>query len=324
MRRARFVGIGAAWPERVVPNAELEARLGLEPGWIEGRTGVRERRVLGPGASLAELAERASRDALGAAGLSEQALDAVVVATTSGEHRFPSLACEIHGRLGLSRQPALDVAAACAGFPYALTVADQGIRVGDWDRVLVVGADALSRACDPSDRDTSSLFGDGAGAAVLAAEEGDAGILATRLAASGALGSILVLPAGVRRADELGPGCAPPWMRMRGAEVFRFAVEQLVSLSREALAEVGVAASDLALLVPHQANLRIIRMMASQLGVDEARVAVEISRFGNTSAASIPIALREALHAGRVAPGDLLLLNAVGGGMTAGAMVVRW
>lgn len=328
MIRSRFAGVGAALPTRVVGNAEIEARLGVAPGWIEGRTGVRERRVAGAGESLPDLAEHAAREALAAAGIAAAELDSVVVATTSAPYLFPSLACLLHGRLGLVGQPAFDVAAACAGFPYALTVADQSIRAGDARRVLVVGADCLSDYCDPADRTTAPLFGDGAGAVLLVAEEGGGssprGILASRLRAVGSLWEILYVPAGARRAEDLTREGVDPWMRMRGQEVFRAAVEQLVALTREALDAAGLAPADVGLLVPHQANLRIIRMMTAQLAIPESRVGLNLDRCGNTSAASIPIALRDAVDAGRLHAGDVLVLNAVGGGMTAGAIVARW
>jgi 3-oxoacyl-[acyl-carrier-protein] synthase III len=328
MVRSRFVGIGAALPSRVVPNAEIEARLGVDPGWIESRTGVRERRLVSSDETLVDLAERAARAALATAELEPTAVDAVVVATSSGPYLFPSLACLVHARLGLTAQPAFDVAAACAGFPYALTVADQAIRCGDHERVLVVGADCLSAYCDPQDRGTSALFGDGAGAALLVAER-DAGaaprgILASRLRALGARWEILYVPAGARRIDDLTAIGADTWMRMRGQEVFRVAVEQLVALSREVLSVAGIVPAEVALMVPHQANARIVRMMVAQLGVPQDRVCLNLDRCGNTSAASIPLALRDALDQGRLHPGDILLLNAVGGGITAGAVVARW
>jgi len=326
--RSRFAGVGAALPSHVVGNAEIESRLGVEPGWIEGRTGVRERRIVSDAEPLLDLAERAARDAIAAAGIAPQAIDAIVVATTSAPYLFPSLGCLLHARLGLAFQPAFDVAAACAGFPYALTVADQAIRAGDHERVLVVGADCLSTYCDPLDRVTVPLFGDGAGAAVLVAERAEAaparGILASRLRALGAQWEILYVPAGRRRSEDLTVAGADPWMRMRGQEVFRVAVEQLVALTREVLAAAGLAAGDVTLLVPHQANVRIIRMMVSQLGIPESRVGVNLDRCGNTSAASIPLALRDAIDQGRLHEGDVLVLNAVGGGMTAGAIVARW
>ncbi|HZR83308.1 MAG TPA: beta-ketoacyl-ACP synthase 3 [Candidatus Binatia bacterium] len=334
--RSRFVGVGAALPSRIVPNAEIEDRLGVDRGWIESRTGVRERRVLRSEESLVDLAEAAAREALAAADVAPGALDAVVVATTSGPYLFPSLACLLHERLGLSAQPAFDVAAACAGFPYALSVADQGVRAGDYERVLVVGADRLSAFCEPSDRGTSALFGDGAGAVILAGERGgseggdrgpvrgERGILACRLRALGAEWPMLYVRSGARAPGELAADDADFWMRMRGPEVFRLAVEQLVALTREALAAAELAAGDVALLVPHQANVRIIRAMVAQLGIAEERVGINLDRCGNTSAASIPIALRDAASAGRLQAGDVLVLNAVGGGMTAGALVARW
>ena len=324
MVRSRFVGAGAALPARIVPNVEIEDRLGLEHGWIE-RTGIRARRVLGDDATLVDLAERAARAALAAASVVPAALDAVVVATTSGPYLFPSLACLLHARLGLGVVPAFDVAAACAGFPYALTIADQGIRVGDYRTVLVVGADCLSTVVDPGDRGTATLFGDGAGAVVLRADaDATRGILACRLRALGARWESLYVPVGARRAEEIAADGEGRWMRMDGPEVFRTAVEQLVDLTREALTAVGLTTRDVALFVPHQANLRIIRMMLQLLGIDEARVAVNLDRYGNTSAASIPIALTEAVEAQRLVGGDVVVLNAVGGGITAGAIVARW
>jgi len=323
MRRSRFVGAGAALPSRVVPNAEIEDRLGLERGWIE-RTGIRERRMLGDDATLVDLAERAARQALDAAGIPARALDAVIVATTSGPYLFPSLACLVQARLGLGVTPAFDVAAACAGFPYALAVADQGIRAGDYETVLVVGADCLSTVVDPADRGTATLFGDGAGAVVLRAEDGERGVLACRLRALGARWESLYVPAGARRLEELAADRPDRWMHMDGQEVFRTAVEQLVDLTREALAAVGLATADVALFVPHKANVRIIRMMLQLLRIDETRAAINLDRYGNTSAASIPIALTEAVDARRLAAGDVVVLNAVGGGITAGAVVARW
>lgn len=329
MLRSRFIGVGAALPSTVVGNAEIESRLDVEPGWIESRTGVRERRVVRGDESLVDLAERAARGALDAAGIGASTLDAIVVATTSAPYLFPSLACLVHARLGLASQPAFDVAAACAGFPYALNVADQAIRAGDHRRVLVLGADCLSAFCEPTDRVTTPLFGDGAGAVVLQAEESSGapaprGILASRLRALGSQWEILYVPAGKRRVEELTVPGADPWMRMRGQDVFRLAVEQLVALTREVLDAAGLSSDDVALLVPHQANVRIIRMMLAQLRIPEARVCVNLERCGNTSAASIPLALRDAVEQDRLRPGDVLVLNAVGGGMTAGAIVARW
>lgn len=322
--RARIAGVGGALPETIVTNAEVEDSLGLERGWIEGRTGVRERRQLRADESLVDLAEKAARAALDSAGIAPADLDAIVTATTSAPEVFPSLACRLHERLGLGGQPAFDVAAACAGFPYALTSGDRAIRSGDHEAVLVVGADALTRLCDPADRVTVPLFGDGAGAMVLIAAQGERGILGSRLRADGSLGEILVAPAGVRRVEDLEAESADPWMRMRGAEVFRAAVDHLVSLSREVLEGIGKKPEDVDLLVPHQANLRIIRMVGSQLGIPGDRVVLNLDRCGNTSAASIPLALADAVAADRVREGDLLLLNAVGGGFTAGAVAARW
>lgn len=328
MLRSRIVGVGSALPEVVVGNDAVERQLGVESGWIEGRTGVVERRILGDADALVDLAEAAARSALTRAQIAPKDLDAIVVATTSGPYMFPSLGCLLHDRLGVGISPAFDVAAACAGFPYALTVADQGIRAGDQQKVLVVGADRLSALCEPTDRVTTPLFGDGAGAVVLQAEQqpDDApnGILVCRLRALGELWPILYVRAGARDPAALPPDGPDPWMRMKGQDVFRAAVEHLVALTREVLDVAGIAADDVKLLVPHQANVRIIRMMTSQLKIPEERVGINLDRCGNTSAASIPIALDEATQAGRLETGDVLVVNAVGGGMTAGAIVARW
>jgi len=320
--------VGSALPEAVVGNDAVEKQLAVESGWIEGRTGVRERRILADGEALVDLAETAARSALARAQISPTSVDAIAVATTVGPYLFPSLGCLLHERLGIATAPAFDVAAACAGFPYALTVADQGIRAGDHRTVLVVGADRLSAFCEPTDRVTTPLFGDGAGAVVLSAEEqpadGGRGILVSRLRALGALGPILYVRSGARRTHDLPPDGPDPWMRMKGQDVFRAAVEHLVALTREVLDVAGLEPGDVKLLVPHQANVRIIRMMTSQLGIPEERVGINLDRYGNTSAASIPIALDEATQAGRLEPGDVLVVNAVGGGITAGAVVARW
>jgi len=327
MIRTRFVGTGAALPAQVVANAEIEDRLGLDRGWI-ARTGVYERRVIGDADSLVDLAEHAAREALAAADMPPRHLDTVVVATTSAPYQFPSLACLLHARLGLRFVPAFDVAAACAGFPYALTVADQAIRAGDHRHALVVGADCLTRLVDPADRATATLFGDGAGAVVVTGEEARGasprGILASRLRALGELWPILYVRAGARRHEDLDAEGADPWMRMQGAEVFRVAVEHLVDLTRAVLAAADLTPADVALLVPHQANVRIVRMMLQLLAIPEERAAINLARYGNTSAASIPIALAEAVRGGRLAAGDVMLLNGVGGGVTAGAVVARW
>jgi 3-oxoacyl-[acyl-carrier-protein] synthase-3 len=284
--------------------------------------------MLADGDALVDLSEAAARAALEQASIAPADVDQVVVATTSGPYLFPSLACLLHQRLGIDTSPAFDVAAACAGFPYALTVADQGIRAGDHRRVLVVGADRLSAFCEPTDRMTTPLFGDGAGAVVLAAEEQKGeeprGILVSRLRALGELWPILFVRSGARRPEDLDADARDPWMRMQGHEVFRAAVEHLVALTREVLECTGLRPDDVRLLVPHQANVRIIRMMISQLKIPADRVAINLDRCGNTSAASIPIALDEANRSGRLRAGDVLVVNAVGGGLTAGALVARW
>lgn len=321
--RARLVGCGAAIPETRVTSAEVEERLGLAAGWISARSGVEERRVLRHPETVLDLAELAARRALEAAGMTPANLDAIVVATTSQEYAFPSVACLLQARLGAGVAPAFDIAAACTGFVYGLGVADAFLRSGAARTLLLVGADALAAMCSRTDTVCGPLFGDGAGAIVLRAEAGDTGVLRVLLRARGAQASLLELPAGGPQDTGQAPRPADLCMRMKGPDLFRAAVTELLGVTRDLLRELGLTVDDVTLLIPHQANRRIIAAMVEHLGLPPERAYVNLDRFGNTSAASVPVALDEVWRAGRVRPGDLVVLNAVGGGLTWGAAAVR-
>jgi 3-oxoacyl-[acyl-carrier-protein] synthase III len=323
---SRIVGTGRATPETVISNRDLERRMDTSDEWIRSRTGIAQRSVLRTGESLAEIAAVASRHALDNAGLKPDALDAIIVGTVSSEYAFPSFACQLQNILGVNSIPAFDVAAACSGFVYALAVADFGVKAGSFSRVLVVGADALSTMVNWADRTTAVLFGDGAGAAVIAAEPGDRGVLKSLLRSSGEAWDLLTLRAtGVRNPiDGEVRRAADDALKMRGPELFKIAVRSMAEVTREVVERAGVRVEDVNLIVPHQANVRIIDAVAQRLGLKPERVFVNIDRYGNTSAASVPIALDEAVEADRIQPNDLVLLLACGGGLTWGASLVRW
>ncbi|MGA2410281.1 MAG: beta-ketoacyl-ACP synthase III, partial [Candidatus Binataceae bacterium] len=273
-----------------------------------------------------DVAAEASRIALERAGMKPSQLDAIVVGTVSSDYGFPSFACQLQHRLAIDSIPAFDVAAACSGFIYALTVADSSMRAGDYSRVLVVGADALSTMVDWQDRATAVLFGDGAGAAVMVSEPGQRGVLGSILRSSGAYWELLsvrnrgvqtTLDAEARRINDDA-------IRMKGPELFKIAVKSLEEITRKVADRAGVQLKDISLIVPHQANLRIINAVGQRLGLSADKVFTNVDRYGNTSAASVPIALDEAIEAERVRPNDLILLNACGGGLTWGANLLRW
>lgn len=277
------------------------------------------------GEDIVDLMHSASTKALAAARLKAQDLDAIIVATVSGEYAFPAAACLLQARLGVDSIPAFDVAAACSGFVYGLSVARSYLQSGEFRRLLLVGADALSTMVNWQNRGTCVLFGDGAGAVVLSAENGEGGVLSTVLQSSGALWELLYVRAGERQAVD-GEGSHPQgWgIQMKGPELFKVAVRSLAEVTCKALEKAGLSLADVSLIVPHQANLRIIQAVAERLGVDRERMYCNIQRYGNTSAASIPIALDEAMQTGRIHAGDVVVLNACGGGLTWGAAVIRW
>ena len=322
-RRAVITGTGHYLPARVVPNAEFAETLDTSDDWIRSRSGIERRHFAASGEFTSDLAIHAGRAALARAGLDADDIDAVVVATSTPDHTFPAVATQVQEGLGMTRGFAFDVQAVCAGFVFALANANGMILSGQADRVLVIGAETFSRIMDWTDRATCVLFGDGAGAVVLEAQSGagtpkDRGILATDLNSDGRYRDLLYVDGGVSTSGTAG--C----LRMQGREVFRHAVEKLAATAQTALARAGLDAPDVDWVVPHQANLRIIRGTAQKLGLPMDKVVVTVQDHGNTSAASIPLALSVAAADGRFAPGDLLLLEAIGGGLSWGAVALRW
>ncbi len=322
MINARITGTGSYLPERVLTNQDLEKMVDTTDEWIRERTGIRKRHLVADDQTTSDLAERAARRALEAAGREADEIDLIVVATTTADRVFPSTACLVQQRLGAFGCPAFDVQAVCTGFVYALGVAEKFIRTGGARRALVIGAESFSHIVDWSDRSTCVLFGDGAGAVVLEASE-EAGVLSTHLHADGRFDELLQVPAGISEHPErLREGRA--FVEMRGNEVFKVAVRTLGRIVDETLAANGLEKSDVDWLVPHQANTRIIAATAARLELPMERVVVTVGEHGNTSAASIPLALDTAVRDGRIQRGDMLLMEAFGGGFTWGSALVRY
>lgn len=319
--RSQVAGCGGYLPERIVTNDELASRLDTSDAWIRQRTGIGERRIAAPGELTSDLACNAARRALDHAGMSGSDLDLIVLATATPDQTFPSTAVKVQQRLGMKRGAAFDVQAVCSGFIFALAVADNAVRLGQARTALVIGAETFSRILDWDDRSTCVLFGDGAGAVVLnavPASAGGRGVLSTHLHSDGRQHGILYVDGGPSSTGTAGH------LRMEGREVFRQAVQHLTEVVDEALAANGLRPADIDWLVPHQANTRIIDAVGRKLGLPADRTVVTIERHANTSAASIPLALDEAVADGRIRPGHLILMEALGGGLTWGASVVRW
>ena len=312
-----ILGTGSYLPVQVRTNADLERMVETSDEWIVSRTGIRERRIAAPDENVSTMAFEAAKHALEMSGLDKDEIGLIVVATTSATHAFPSAACQVQNMLGIKGCAAFDVAAACAGFTYALSIADQYVKNGAVKHALVIGSDTLSRTLDPQDRGTVILFGDGAGAVVLGASD-EAGILSTHIHADGRYGELLTLPNRQRYTDDQA------YLTMAGNEVFKVAVTELAHIVDESLAANNLERSDLDWLVPHQANLRIISATAKKLGMTLDNVVVTLDRHGNTSAASVPCALDEAVRDGRIQRGQLILLEAFGGGFTWGSALVRF
>jgi 3-oxoacyl-[acyl-carrier-protein] synthase-3 len=323
IRRAAIAGTGSALPRRCVTNAELAETVDTSDEWIVERTGIRQRYIAGDDETTGTLAADAARAALAAAGIDAAAVGLIVLATATPDQTFPSTATKVQAMLGIGDCVAFDMQAVCSGFLYALSVADGMIRAGTADTALVIGSETFSRILDWEDRGTCVLFGDGAGAVVLRAEDGPAdpatarGILATRLHADGRHNELLYVDGGPSTTGTVGK------LRMKGREVFRHAVTNLSAVLGETLGAVGLSAADIDWLIPHQANARILEATAKKLGLSPDRVIVTVDRHANTSAASVPLALDEAVRDGRIRPGQLLLLEAMGGGFTWGAAAVR-
>ncbi|MEO5348251.1 MAG: ketoacyl-ACP synthase III [Magnetococcus sp. YQC-3] len=327
IRSARIIGSGSSLPERILTNEELSGRLDTTDEWIRARTGIRERRIAGPGELTSDLAVGAAQAALRHAGITADSLDFILLATTTPDLVFPSTATIVQRKLGASRlaMPACDIQAVCAGFIYALAMANSLIRSGASRRILVIGAETMSRAVDWNDRSTCILFGDGAGAVIVeGCTEPDRGILSTHLHADGSFEDLLRTDGGISHGLLLDPTSGRGLTRMKGNEVFKQAVKALEGLVDETLAANKLEKSEIDWLVPHQANIRIIHSTAKRLGLPMERVVVTVDRHGNTSAASVPLALDEAVRDGRIQPGQLLLLEAFGGGFTWGSALVRW
>ncbi|MCB1941294.1 MAG: ketoacyl-ACP synthase III [Candidatus Accumulibacter sp.] len=316
---SRITGIGSFLPGAAVSNGDLADR-GIETSdeWIVSRTGIRFRHLAASGETASDLALAASRRALAAAGLEASDLDLIIVATSTPDFIFPSTACLLQGKLGNQGATAFDVQAVCSGFVYGLTIADKFIRSGSHRRALVVGAEVFSRILDWSDRGTCVLFGDGAGAVVVEASD-QAGIMATALHADGAHHGILSVPGSVCGGKVTGD----PFLRMDGQAVFKFAVRVLAEVADECCQEAGIAPSDIDWLIPHQANIRILEATARRMKLPMDKVVVTVDRHGNTSAASVPLALDEAVRDGRIRPGQTIMLEGVGGGFTWGAVLLQ-
>ncbi|MCJ2375453.1 ketoacyl-ACP synthase III [Vibrio sp. ZSDZ34] len=314
---SKILGTGSYLPSQVRTNADLEKMVDTNDEWIVSRTGIKERRISAEDESVADMAYHASVNAIEMAGIDKHDIDMIIVATTSSSHAFPSSACQVQAQLDIPGCPAFDIAAACTGFVYALSIADQHIRSGMCKNVLVIGSDALSKTVEEIDRSTIILFGDAAGAVVIGASE-EPGIISTHTYADGRFGDLLSLEMPVRGGE------LEKWLHMSGNEVFKVAVTQLSKLVKDTLSANQMDKSELDWLVPHQANYRIISATAKKLGMSMDQVVVTLDRHGNTSAATVPTALDEAVRDGRIKRGQLLLLEAFGGGFTWGSALVRF
>ena len=325
--RSSMAGLGAYAPERVVPNAEFEATLETSDTWIRERTGIRERRVARRDETTSMMAAEAAKIALAEAGIAPADLDSIIFATASPDRLLPSTACDLQAQLGATKAFAFDVAAACTGWLYGLVVGDSLIANGAAQKVLVIGAEKLTSIMDWKDRSTAVLFGDGAGAAVLTPANGNGrGIVSSYLKSDGTLAELLWRPGG-------GTVCPPSeqmftdrsyYIKMAGREVFKNAVRSMADAASRALDKAGVSGDQVDLMVPHQANLRIIEATANHANIPMERVMVNVDRYGNTSSASIPLALAEARNTGRLKPGMTVLLVGFGAGFTWGSMVIKW
>lgn len=326
-KTAVISGIGAWTPEKVLTNDDLSKIVDTNDEWISTRTGIRERRIAAPGETCSEMAAKAAKAALQSAGAAPDEIDLLVVATITADHSTPSTACLVQPRLGLVNATCFDISAACSGFVYALDIARQYILTGAARKVLVVGAEKMSAILDWQDRGTCVIFGDGAGAVVLEAGSGASrGIVSTAMGSDGALASLIRVEAG----GSTLPASADTvknrqhFIKMEGNQVFKTAVRGMAEIAEQALARAGVTVAEIKAVVPHQANVRIISAIAEKLAIPMDKVVLNLDRYGNTTAASIPLALEEAARTGRIQNGDLVLLVAFGAGLSWGASVVQW
>ena len=325
-RPCSIVGVGSYVPSRVLANPELERMVDTSDQWIITRTGIRERRVASPEEATSDLAAQAARRALAHAGVSPEQVDLLITATVTPDMLFPSTSCLVQEKIGASRAAAFDLEAACSGFIYALEVGQQFIMSQTYDTVLVIGAEKLTSIVDWTDRNTCVLFGDGAGAAVLQHRPGSHGLLTVCMGADGSKGNVLCVPAGGSRLPASYETVEKRlhFVQQEGGSVFKFAVKNTEEICRRILEKNGLTGADVDLFVSHQANRRIIDSAADRLGMDPAKVVINIERFGNTTAATIPLALQDAISDGRLKKGDLVLLASVGAGFTVGSVLLRW
>ncbi len=323
--KSRIVGTGSYAPSRVLTNADLEQMVATSDEWIRERTGIRERRIAATGEACSDLAVQAGKRALTAAGVAAADLDMILVATCTGDFPLPATACLVQHQLGATKAGACDLSAACCGFVYALSVADAYIKTG-MRHVLVIGSEVMSAITDWTDRNTCVLFGDGAGAVVLSASDGERGILSTDLRSDGTLCDLIMVPGGGSRTPPSEKVITERlhYIKMKGNETFKVAVRTLEDIARATLSANHVGVEDLDLYVPHQANVRILKAVIERLGLPMEKVLLNLDRYGNTSAASIPIALDEAVREGRIKEGALVMLGAFGAGLTWASAMIRW
>lgn len=316
---SRIIGTGSYLPEKILTNHDLESMVDTSDEWIRTRTGITQRHIARDDQVASDLALYASQNAMKAAGVTNKDIDLIIVATTTPDMIFPSTACILQNKLGIENCPAFDVQAVCSGFVYALATADMFVSSGKCRNALVVGSEIYSKILDWNDRSTCVLFGDGAGAVILSQSD-QPGILSTHLHASGSYSNILSVPGSISGGKIQGT----PYINMEGTTVFKFAVKVLEEVVQEAVTENNLQTADIDWLIPHQANIRIIQSTAKKLGIPMDKVVVAVDKHGNTSAASIPLALDIAVRDGRIQPGQLVLLEGVGGGFTWGAVLLRW
>ena len=322
MIRSLILGFGHAFPKTIVTNKELEEKVDTKDAWIVQRTGIKQRYIAGPGETTASLGEEAARKALDHAGMTADDLDFIIVATTTPDNTFPSTAVDIQNRLGMSHGAAFDMQAVCSGFIFALTTADNYIKCGMAKNILVIGAETMSRLMDWNDRTTCVLFGDGAGAVVLCAQQGDGttadrGVLTAHLRSDGCHKDKLYVDGGPSSTQTVGH------LRMQGRDVFKHAVSMITDVIEDAFETTAMTAENVDWFIPHQANKRIIDASAKKLGIPPEKVVINVDQTGNTSAASIPIALSQAVESGRLKTGQMILLEAMGGGFTWGSIILR-
>jgi 3-oxoacyl-[acyl-carrier-protein] synthase-3 len=321
----KIAGVGSYVPSRILTNTDLEKLVDTSDEWIISRTGIKERRICAENEDASDMAVAAARRALEASGFAPMDIDLLLVGTVTPDYRLPSQACVVQKKLGMFNAAAMDIVAACAGFLHGLATANAYIRIGQFQRIMVIGVEKLSCVTDYTDRNTCVLFGDGAGAAVVVASDEDRGILSTFLKSDGRYGELLWIPdGGAKRPPQSFNGQGQVFIKMNGSEVFKHAVRQMAEASEMVINDAGLTAADVTWMVPHQANIRIIKSTAKRLSIPMERVYLNIEKIGNTSAASVPIALDEVIRSGRVKKDDIILMTAFGGGLTWASALVKW